>query len=101
MKKVSIARILVTLFFAGLLAVPWMVRHFSAAAKTSKNSDAKDALARYGFSLEEVGHSAGIDFLHQAPALDSSSMELCPKWRRWALRFLSLTTIATAGPTST
>ncbi len=79
MKKVSIARILVTLFFAGLLAVPWMVRHFSAAAKTSKNSDAKDALARYGFSLEEVGHSAGIAFLHQAPALDSKLDGIMPE----------------------
>ena len=65
MKRVPVARILVTIFFAGLLSVPWMVRHFSAAEKTAPRADAQAALARYGFSLQEVSHAAGIDFIHQ------------------------------------
>jgi len=79
MKKVSTARILVTVFFAGLLAVPWMVQHFSRAEKTAPNPDAKAALARYGFSLEEVSHAAGIDFVHQAPTLDAKLDGIMPE----------------------
>jgi enediyne biosynthesis protein E4 len=79
MRKVPVARILVTLFFAVLLAVPWMVRHFSAPEKTEPGSDAHAALARYGFSLQEVSHAAGIDFVHQAPTLDPKLDRIMPE----------------------
>jgi hypothetical protein len=79
MKKVPIARILVTVFFIGLLCVPWMVRRFSAAEKTTPNPDAQAALARYGFALQEVSHSAGIDFVHQAPVLDAKLNAIMPE----------------------
>jgi hypothetical protein len=79
MKKVPIARTLVTLFFAALLAVPWMVRHFSAPAKTVANAGAQAALARYGFSLQEVAHRSGIDFVHKAPTLDSKLDGIMPE----------------------
>jgi hypothetical protein len=79
MKKIPVARILVTIFFATLLAVPWMVRHFSAPAKTGVKTGAQTALARYGFSLQEVSHAAGIDFVHQAPTLDSKLYGIMPE----------------------
>ena len=79
MKKIPVARILVTIFFATLLAVPWMVRHFSAPAKTGVKTGAQTALARYGFSLQEVSHAAGIDFVHQAPTLDSKLDGIMPE----------------------
>ncbi len=79
MKRVPIARILVTLFFALLLAVPWMVRHFSAPAMTNASPGTQAALARYGFSLQEVAHAAGIDFVHQAPTLDSKLDGIMPE----------------------
>jgi hypothetical protein len=79
MKQVPVARILVGIFFAGLLAVPWMVRHFSAADKTAPSPDAQAALARYGFSLKEVSHAAGIDFVHQAPTLDPKLDGIMPE----------------------
>jgi hypothetical protein len=79
MKQVPVARILVTIFFAGLLAVPWIVQHFSAQEKTTQNADAQAALARYGFSLQEVSHAAGIDFIHQAPTLDSKLDGIMPE----------------------
>ncbi|MGB6743939.1 MAG: CRTAC1 family protein [Terracidiphilus sp.] len=79
MKQVPIARVLVTIFFAGLLSVPWIVRHFSAAEKTAPNPDAQAALARYGFSLQEVSHAAGIDFVHQAPTLDPKLDGIMPE----------------------
>jgi enediyne biosynthesis protein E4 len=79
MKKAPVARVLVTLFFAALLATPWMVRHFSAPAKTDANPDEHAALARYGFSLKEVSHAAGVDFVHQAPALDPKLDGIMPE----------------------
>jgi enediyne biosynthesis protein E4 len=79
MKKVPIARILVTLFFAALLAVPWMVRHFTDRARTEPNPGAQTALARYGFSLQEVSHAGGIDFIHQAPTLDAKLDGIMPE----------------------
>jgi hypothetical protein len=79
MKKVPIGRILVTLFFAALLAVPWTVRHFSAPAKTGVDSGTRPALLRYGFSLKEVAHAAGIDFVHHAPTLDSKLDGIMPE----------------------
>jgi hypothetical protein len=79
MKRIPIARILVTLFFAALLATPWMVRHFSVPAKDAGTPDAQDTLARYGFSLREVAQSAGINFVHQAPTLDSKLDGIMPE----------------------
>jgi enediyne biosynthesis protein E4 len=79
MRKAPVARILVTMFFAVLLAVPWMVRRFSAPAKTEPSPDAQAALARYGFSLQEVSHTAGIDFVHEAPTLDSKLDGIMPE----------------------
>jgi hypothetical protein len=79
MKKSSVARILVVIFFAALLAVPWTVRHFSVPAKTGDDAGAKAALARYGFSLQEVAHASGIDFVHQAPTLDSKLDGIMPE----------------------
>ena len=79
MKKVPLARILVTVFFASLLAAPWIVRHFSAPAKTGAHAGAQAALARYGFSLQEVAHASGIDFVHEAPTLDSKLDGIMPE----------------------
>jgi enediyne biosynthesis protein E4 len=79
MKKVSMARILVTILFAALLAVPWVMRHFSAPAKTGTTSGAQAAMARYGFALQEVAHASGIDFVHQAPTLDSKLDGIMPE----------------------
>ncbi len=79
MKKIPIARILLTLFFAALLATPWMVRHLSSPAKPGTNAGAQAALDRYGFSLQEVSHAAGVDFVHQAPTLDTKLDGIMPE----------------------
>jgi enediyne biosynthesis protein E4 len=79
MKRIPTARILVSIFFACLLAVPLVVRHFSAQAKTGSRPDVQAALNRYGFSLQEVSHAAGIDFVHHAPQLDSKLAGIMPE----------------------
>ena len=74
------ARILVTIFFAGLLATPYFMRRFSpGASSTGATINRQAALARYGFYLEEVSHVAGIDFVHQAPMLDSKLAAIMPE----------------------
>jgi hypothetical protein len=95
------ARILVTIFFAGLLATPYLVRRFSPARQPAGATiDRQAALTRYGFYLEEVSHSAGVDFVHQAPMLDSKLAPSCRKSHPWALRFPLWISIVTDGPTS-
>jgi hypothetical protein len=80
MKRSPTARILVSILFAGLLAAPLVVRHFSAQAKSGGlRPDAAASLARYGFSLEDVSRAAGIDFVHQAPVLDSKLAAIMPE----------------------
>ena len=41
--------------------------------------DVKTALARHGFYLQEVSHAAGVDFVHQAPALDPKLEPIMPE----------------------
>jgi len=81
MKKVPIARILVTLFFVGLLMTPAIVRKYgsSHASSSGITLDRQTALARHGFYLEEVSRSAGIDFVHQAPTLDAKLAPIMPE----------------------
>ena len=74
------ARILVSIFFAGLLATPYLMRRFSpGGSSTGATIDRQAALARYGFYLEEVSHRTGIDFVHQAPMLDSKLAAIMPE----------------------
>ncbi|MBX3280287.1 MAG: CRTAC1 family protein [Acidobacteria bacterium] len=63
-------QILITIFFAGLLATPWAIKRFSSS-REAPPSDASIVLARYGFFLEEASKAAGIDFTHTAPRLDA------------------------------
>jgi enediyne biosynthesis protein E4 len=77
-KRGSTARILVTVFFIGLLSVPLIVRYRSARDKVAQAGE-QIALARYGFALQEVSHAAGIDFVHQAPTLDAKLNGIMPE----------------------
>jgi hypothetical protein len=81
MKKVPLARILVSLFFVGLLMTPAILRRRSSTRTASSNPilDRQAALARHGFYLEDVTHAAGIDFVHQAPMLDSKLAPIMPE----------------------
>jgi hypothetical protein len=81
MKKLPIARIVVSIFFVGLLITPAVMRWRSSthAASTLATLNRQAALTRHGFYLEEVSHSAGIDFVHQAPTLDSQLAPIMPE----------------------
>jgi hypothetical protein len=81
MKRIPVARIVVTLFFVGLLATPAIMRWRLAQRTLAAHStlDPQTSLARHGFYLEEVSHAAGIDFAHQAPTLDAQLNPIMPE----------------------
>ena len=81
MKKMPIARIVVSILFVGMLLTPAVIRRRAAARAASAGStlDRRAALTRHGFYFEEVSHSAGIDFTHQAPTLDAKLAHIMPE----------------------
>ncbi len=74
------ARGLLVLFFIALLATPLVMKRISAGRDADRSKiDAKTALARHGFYLEEISHAAGINFQHQAPMLDPKLDPIMPE----------------------
>src|SRR5450432_3520901 len=72
MKRPPLPRILLIVFFLGLLATPYVVRRVAAHRQGDRSRlDAQSALSRHGFYFQEVSHAAGVDFIHQAPTLDA------------------------------
>ncbi len=67
----GVIRGILAVVFAGLLAIPLVYKH-AARTRLAANAthDRNAALARYGFSLQEVSKSVGISFDHKAPTLD-------------------------------
>jgi len=75
-----IARILLSIFFVSLIATPLVIKRIAARHDPNRAGfDSAMALARHGFYLQEVSHSAGIDFVHQAPALDPKLESIMPE----------------------
>ena len=81
MKRGSLARVLLTVVFAGMLATPAMMRRYGSqhGGPASVHIDCQSALARYGFCFEEVSKQAGIDFVHEAPVLDPKLKGIMPE----------------------
>ena len=78
MKQFSLARVVVSIIFVGLLATPAIMRWRSAArAATSQVTLAKQvALARHGFYLEEVSRAAGVDFILLQQARQTTCVDI-------------------------
>ncbi|MFL6256930.1 MAG: CRTAC1 family protein [Pyrinomonadaceae bacterium] len=83
MRKNPIARGLLILFFAALLATPFAVKRWHgegvAAGGVSANAARDDILGRYGFRLEEVSKAVGVNFTHTAPTLDAKLEHIMPQ----------------------
>jgi hypothetical protein len=80
MKPSRTTRVMTTIIFAGLLVTPLVITRVTtsreqAQAKLNENQ----ALARYGFHLQEVSQQAGIHFVHQAPLLDAKLEGIMPE----------------------
>ncbi|HEY6120860.1 MAG TPA: VCBS repeat-containing protein, partial [Pyrinomonadaceae bacterium] len=75
-----LAKILLAILFAALIATPVVLRRLSAQRQKSLlTADAKSALNRYGVYFEEVSHRVGVDFLHKAPTLDHKLDHIMPQ----------------------
>src|SRR5688572_13654234 len=80
MTRSRVARILLAVVFTALLATPLVVKRLLHSSDYSAASaDGAAVMARYGFRLEEVAKASGIDFLHQAPVLDSKLDHIMPQ----------------------
>ncbi len=80
MKGNQIVRLCLAVFFVALLAAPAVIKRISAGRDADRSKiDAKTALARHGFYLEEVSHAAGINFVHQSPKLDPKLDAIMPE----------------------
>lgn len=80
MMRNPLARGLLIIVFAGLIATPVLLRRLSARRETSASTtDTQAALARYGVHFEEVSRAAGVNFIHQAPTLDHKLDHIMPQ----------------------
>jgi len=77
--KLDLKKLVLIIFFVGLLATPAATRWWSARHTQSFAVDPKTALARHGFYLQEVSHKAGIDFVHTGPTLDHKLDSIMPE----------------------
>jgi hypothetical protein len=76
----KLARILLAIVFISLLAFPLVRKRIAAYRELAHNSlDANTALDRYGFRFEEVSQASGVNFVHQAPALDRRLDHIMPQ----------------------
>ncbi|SHF85497.1 Repeat domain-containing protein [Fodinibius roseus] len=72
--------ILLIAFFVVLLATPFLISNYEKWRNASDTElDRQKALDQYGFYVEDVTREWGIDFVHQAPALDKKLSHIMPQ----------------------
>src|SRR3984957_5929328 len=75
-----VARFFVSILFVGLLIAPVAMKRMAVRrAEDRSKISAETAPARHRFSLQEVSHAAGIDFVHQSPKLDPKLDPILPE----------------------
>jgi hypothetical protein len=80
MKAGITARVVLAILFVGMLATPLAIKQVSARREQAQAKlDEGQAIARYGFHLQEVSQQAGVHFVHQAPTLDAKLEGIMPE----------------------
>ncbi|HXG64182.1 MAG TPA: VCBS repeat-containing protein, partial [Blastocatellia bacterium] len=78
--KSRLPKILLVVFFVALLATPFVMRRLASRnTVTQPAADPQEVINRYGFRLEEVSRSCGIDFTHQCPKFDPKLDHIMPQ----------------------
>ncbi len=73
-------RIILTVIFAGMLAIPVFLTGLSHESAAGLSSVPKEtAIKTFGFYLTEVSRQAGIDFTHHSPMLDPRIDPILPQ----------------------
>jgi hypothetical protein len=73
------AKIILAIVFVALMTTPLVLKRLGALRVVTSKLDAAEALARYGFHLQEVAQASGISFVHQAPTLDRKLDHIMPQ----------------------
>jgi hypothetical protein len=77
MKAGITARVVLAILFVGMLATPLAIKQVSARREEAQAKlDEGQAIARYGFHLQEVSQQAGVHFVHQAPSTSTATAGL-------------------------
>lgn len=76
--KLNIPKIILTIIFFGLLAIPIIVGRFYYQDNKPK-VDNETSLKKYGFYFEEVAEKSGVKFVHTAPKLDAKLDHIMPQ----------------------
>jgi len=79
MKQHPLAKLTLNGVFIGLLATTYVLGRMTPHDRASAASDPGQAVARYGFALQETSKASGIDFKHQAPKLDAKLERILPE----------------------
>ena len=80
MSQTPIPRIILSIIFAALILSPLTIKKFEARRDAAKSRlDVQTALIRHGFYFQEMAHAAGVNFVHQAPTLDSKLNHIMPQ----------------------
>ena len=76
----KVAKVVLILVFVALLALPVVLKRLAARREQAKASiGAAVAAERYGFNLQEVAQTSGVNFVHQAPTLDKQLDHIMPQ----------------------
>lgn len=79
MERKKSVNIVLVLLFLGLLSVPFGIKMIGEWRSANDEAGRDSALDRYGFYLEEVSATAGVDFVHQRPDLDPQLAHIMPQ----------------------
>jgi hypothetical protein len=77
--KFGFKKLVLILFFIGLLGTPAVMRWWTARHNQNSTLDAHTALARHGFYFQEVSQAAGVNFEHKGPTLDHKLDPIMPE----------------------
>ncbi|HYV84009.1 MAG TPA: CRTAC1 family protein [Pyrinomonadaceae bacterium] len=76
----KVARVLLVIVFFCLIATPLVIKRLAARRAQVNNAfTGTAALNRYGFQLQEVSKSSGVNFKHEAPVLDHKLDHIMPQ----------------------
>jgi hypothetical protein len=79
MNRESVIKIVVLLFFVGLLLIPFGMSKYDEFVNSETFADKSEVIERYGFYLEDITGEAGVDFVHRRPVVDEKLAHILPQ----------------------
>ena len=73
------ARFALAIVFVGMLLTPLLIRRFGSGAQGPAQPAEQGGSSPYGFRLTESSEAAGLEFVHEAPTLDSKLAHIMPQ----------------------